>query len=81
MSDWDRLTEEQKLAFTRRRKLSGHTSIAEHQRLMTELAREQGRNEGREFALNEVCDWLSANGFSEASAALESVAFERPVNA
>lgn len=69
MSDWDKLTEAQKVAFTRKRKLSGHTSVGEYQRILKEQVRYD--------ALDQACTWLAANGFPEASAALEAAAFEK----
>ncbi|MBI4921873.1 MAG: hypothetical protein HY834_08995 [Devosia nanyangense] len=66
---WDELTEEQKVAAVLRRKLCGHTSVVEHQRVQ--------KLQARADALGEACDWLAAHGFAEASAALEAVAFER----
>ena len=67
MSDWDKLSPEQQQATVHRRKLAGHTSVAEHQRLLVEKARGD--------AFGEACDWLKANGYFQASAALEAVAF------
>lgn len=68
MTEWDKLTEEQKVERTRLRKLSGHTSVFEHDKARMEAVREQ--------AFNEACDFLMAHGFAEASAALEAAAFE-----
>jgi hypothetical protein len=65
--DWNKLSHDEQQAMIRARKLSGHTSVAEHDRIRLEQA--------RAHAFGEACDWLTANGYPEAAAALEAVAF------
>lgn len=66
MMTWDDLTEEQKkrLAPVDFRHMSVNRAII------------LDRLDARAKAFGEAIDWLAANGFSEASAALEHVAFE-----
>jgi hypothetical protein len=68
MADWDKLTPEQKAAAVAARKLGGHTSVAEAQRVQQLAARGQ--------AFEECCQWLRAKGWIEASEALAAVCFE-----
>lgn len=68
MSTWDELTEEQKVEAVRARYRRGHTSVARHTA--------QQLSDARERAFDEAISWLAANGFGEASAALEQAAFE-----
>lgn len=68
--NWDDLSEAEKVEATLARWRAGHTSVANHQRIIREDARAQ--------AFEEACDWLKANGFLAASDALEAAVFEAP---
>jgi hypothetical protein len=68
MADWDKLTPRQQAAAVATRKLGGHTSVAEGQRVQNLAARGQ--------AFEECCQWLAAHGWFEASDALRAVCFE-----
>ena len=66
--NWDDLSEAEKVEATLARWRAGHTSVANHQRMIREDARAQ--------AFEDACDWLKANGFLAASDALEAAVFE-----
>lgn len=68
-SDWDKLTPQQQAAVTRKRKLSGHTSVAEQLRIQVEQTRAD--------AFDEAIGLLRLRGYFEASDVLEAAAFER----
>jgi hypothetical protein len=67
-ADWDHLTEAEKAATILARVRAGHTAVGRHQRQLVRDAREQ--------AFDEAIGFLAAQGFAEASAALEAAAFE-----
>lgn len=60
MSDWDRIPPERQAAITRSRKLSGHTSVAEHERLKREAAADAARAEGELGGVCRAIDELRA---------------------
>jgi len=70
MKDWDQMTEAEKVAANEARLDAGHTSVVRYEKRLQLRVREQ--------AFDEAITFLAAQGFAEASAALEAAAFERP---
>lgn len=68
MKDWDKMTEAEKVAAHEARLDAGHTSVARYEARLQRRARAQ--------AFDEAIGFLAAQGFAEASAALEAAAFE-----
>lgn len=69
MTDWDQMTEAEKVAAHEARLDAGHTSVARYEKRLQLRARAE--------AFDEAIGFLAAQGFVEASAALEAAAFER----
>lgn len=69
MKDWNELTEAEKVAAHEARLNSGHTSVVRYEKRLQLLARAD--------AFDEAISFLAAQGYAEASAALEAAAFER----
>lgn len=69
MKDWNELTEAEKVAAHETRLNSGHTSVVRYEKRLQLLARAD--------AFDEAISFLAAQGYAEASAALEAAAFER----
>lgn len=67
--DWNELTEAEKVAAHEARLDAGHTSVVRYERRLELRARAN--------AFDEAISFLAAQGFAEASAALEAAAFER----
>ena len=67
--DWDQMTEAEKVATIEARLHAGHTSVVRYEKLLQLRARAN--------AFEEAISFLASQGFAEASAALEAVAFER----
>lgn len=66
---WDELSEAEKAAAIRNRKLKGHCSVAEYQRMREEAVIER--------TFNAACDTLNKLGYFEASNALADAIFEQ----